>query len=90
MTWSMIAVVNTETGFIQLLLDKVAKACRPEQNWQILQQVSPTQSHQSNHATKKAVSTVRGLARTHLAVLKHKLPSSDVTTHSPMLPWILK
>ena len=35
-------------GVLQLLLDKVAKECRPEgQDWQILQQVSPTQSHQS-------------------------------------------
>ena len=37
-----------------------------------LRQVSPTQSHQSNGAAEKAVSTVRGLARTNLAVLKDK------------------
>ena len=31
-------------GVLQLLLDKVAKECRPEgQDWQILRQVSPTQ-----------------------------------------------
>ena len=58
---------------LQLLLDKVAKEYRPEgQDWQILRQVSPTQSHQSNGAAEKAVSTVRGLARTYLAVLKDK------------------
>ena len=50
-----------------MLLDKVAKECRPEgQDWQILRQVSPTQSHQSPGAAEKAVSTVRGLARTYL------------------------
>ena len=36
---------------------------------------------------RKHVSTVRGLARTYLAGLKDKIPSSDVTTHSPTLPW---
>ena len=67
------------------------KKCRPEgQDWQILRQVSPTQSHQSNGAAEKAVSAVRGLARTYLAVLKGKIPSSEVTTHSPMLPWTIR
>ena len=48
-------------GVLQLLLDKVAKECRPEgQDWQILRQVSPTQRHQSNGAAEKAVSTVFG------------------------------
>ena len=63
-------------GFLQLLLDKVAKERRPEgQDWQILRQVSPTQSHQSNGAAEKAVSTVRGLAGTYLAVIKHNKSS---------------
>ena len=76
---------------LQLLLDKVAKECRPEgQDWQILRQVSPTQSHQSNGAAEKAVSTVRGLDKTYLAVLKDKIPSFEVTTHSPMLPWKIR
>ena len=49
------------------------KKCRSEgQDWRILRQVSPTQSHQSNGA-EKAVSTVRGLARTYLAFLKDKI-----------------
>ena len=78
-------------GVLQLLLDKVAKECRPEgQDWQFLRQVSPTQSHQSNGAAEKAVSTVRGLARTFLAVLKDKIPSFEVTTHSQMLPWTIR
>ena len=78
-------------GVLQLLLDKVAKECRPEgQDWQILRQVSPTQSHQSNGAAEKAVSTVRGLARTYLAVLKDKIPFFEVTTYSPMLPWTIR
>ena len=78
-------------GVLQLLLDKVAKECRPEgQDWQILRQVSPTQSHQSNGAAEKAVSTVRGLTGTHLAVIKDKIPSFAVTTHSPMLPWTIR
>ena len=78
-------------GVLQLLLDKVAKECRPEgQDRQILRQVSPTQSHQSNGAAEKAVSTVRGLAETYLAVIKDKIPSFAVTTHSPMLPWTIR
>ena len=47
-TWCMNAFVYMETkqSALQLLLDKVAKECRPEgQDWQILRQVSPTQSH---------------------------------------------
>ena len=48
------------------------------------------QSHQSNGAAEKAVSTVRGLASTNLAVLKDKIPSFEVTTHSPMLPWAIR
>ena len=60
-------------GVLQLLLDKVAKECRPEgEDWHILRQVSPTQSHQINGAAEKAVSAVRGLAGTYLAVLKGK------------------
>ena len=78
-------------GVLQLLLDKVATECRPEgQDWQILRQVSPTQSHQSNGAAEKAVSTVRGLAETYLAVIKDKMTSFAVTTHSPMLPWTIR
>ena len=55
-------------GVLQLLVDKVAKDCRPEgQEWQILRQVSPTQSHQSsNGAAEEAVSTEGRLARTYL------------------------
>ena len=69
----------------------MAKECRPEgQDWQILRQVSPTQSHQSDGAAEKGVSTVRGLARTYLSVLKDKIPSFEVTTHSPMLPWTIR
>ena len=77
--------METKEGVLRLLLDKVAKECRSEgQHWQILRQVSPTQSHQSNGAAEKAVSTARGLARTYLAVIKDKIPS--FTRHSPMLP----
>ena len=69
----------------------MAKECRPEgQDWQILRRVSPTQSHQSNGAAEKAVSTVLGLAGTYLAVLKDKIPSFDMTTHSPMCPWTIR
>ena len=60
------------------------------QDRQILRQVSPTHSHQSDGAAEKAVSTVRGLARTYLAMIKDKIPSSAVTTHSPMLPWTIR
>ena len=75
-------------GVLQLLLGKVARDCCPEgQDWQILRQVSPTQSHQSNGAAEKAVFTVRGLTRTYLAVIKDKIPSFEVTTQSAILPW---
>ena len=60
------------------------------QDWQILRQVSPTQSHQSNDAAEKAVSTVRGLARTYLAVIKDKIASFDVKPFSPTLPWTIR
>ena len=74
-----------------MLLDKVQKnVVLRDKDWQILRQVSPTQSHQSNGAAEKAVSTVRGLARTYLAVLKDRIPSIEVTTHSPMLPWTIR
>ena len=43
-----------------------------------------------HRAAEKAVSTMRGLARTYVAVLKDKIPSSEVTTHSPMLPWTIR
>ena len=73
--------LHRDKGVLQLMLDKVAKECRQEgQDWQILRQVSPTQSHQSNDAAEKAVSTVRGLAGKYLAVLKDKTKSFDVTT----------
>ena len=58
-------------GVLHLLLDKVAKDSRPvEHGGQIIRQVSPTQSQQSNFSAEKAISTLRGLARTYLAVLK--------------------
>ena len=83
--------LHGDKGVLQLLLDKVAKECRPEgHDWHILRQVSSTQSHQSNGAAEKAVSTVRGLAGTYLAVLTDKIPPVEVTTHSPMLPWAIR
>ena len=42
------------------------------QGWQILRQVSPTQSHSNLGAAEKAISTVRGLAGTYLAVIQDK------------------
>ena len=52
----------------------MAKECRLEgQDWQRPRQVSLTQSHQQTiGAVEKAISTVRGLARTYVAVLKEK------------------
>ena len=50
-------------------------------DWQILRQVSPAQSHESNGAPEKAVSTASGLARTYLAVINDMIPSFAVTTH---------
>ena len=62
-------------GVLQLLLVKVAKECRLKNKTDILRQVSPTQSHQSNGAAEKAVSAVRGLARTYLTVIRDKIAS---------------
>ena len=42
------------------------------QGWQILRQLSPTQSHSNFGAAEKAISTVRGLAGTYLAVIQDK------------------
>ena len=92
-TWGMNAFVymGTEKEFYNCYWTKWQKACRPEgQDRQILRQASPTQSHQSNGAAEKIVSTVRGLARTFLAVVKDKIPSFAVTTHSPVLPWPIR
>ena len=47
----------------------------------------PPQSHQSTGAAEKDVSTVRGLARTHLTVLKDKSQFFEVTTHFPNAAW---
>ena len=75
----------------QLLLDEVAKECRPEgRSWQIKRQVSPTQSHKSSGVAEKAISSLRGLARTYLAVIKERIPSFDVKPDSPMLPWTIR
>ena len=69
-------VAGDNHGVFQWLLGKLAKECRPDerQDLKILRQVSPTQNHQSNGAAEKAVSTIRGLAR----------------TYSPMLPWTIR
>ena len=42
------------------------------------------------HRAEKAVSTVRGLAGTYMAVIKDKIPSFAETTQSPMLPWTIR
>ena len=39
---------------------------------------------------RKAVSTVRGLARKLLAVLIDNIPSCEVTIRSPILPWTIR
>ena len=77
-TWSTnVSVYGDKDGVLQLLLDKVVQQCCLEgEDWQILRRVSPTQSHQSKGAAKTAVSTVRSLARTFLAVIKDKIASS--------------
>ena len=52
------------------------------QDWKILRQVSPTQSHQSSGSRRRPVSTVRGLASTYLAVITNKISSDDVKPDS--------
>ena len=84
----MKAFVYTETGgVVQLLLDKVARECRPEgKDRQILRQVSLTQPSEQRSRGGKAVSTVRGLAGTFGSFSKTNISYFEVTTHSPMLP----
>ena len=84
-TWGMNAsfYMETKKEFCNCYWDKVAKECRPAgQDWQILRQVSPTQSHQSNGAAEKAVSKVRGLAGTYLAVMKTKSRRDNTLTNA--------
>ena len=73
-------------GVLQLLLDKMAKECRPKgQDWQILRQAPSAKSHQSNGAAENAVSTVLGLAGTsgssqrHIPVLRSDNTLSDAS-----------
>ena len=59
--WSTNACVYTEITkeFFICYRTEVANTCRLEgQDWQILQQVSPTQIHESSGAAEKAVSSV--------------------------------
>ena len=84
-TWCTNDSVYTETQkeFFSWCWTQLPTKCRPKgQDWQILRRVSPKQSHQS--------STVRGLVRTYLAVIKDRIASFDVTTHSPLLPWTIR
>ena len=76
-----------EEGVLQLLLDKVAKIMVLKDK---TGRFCATQSHQRNGAAEEAVSTVRGLSTTYLAVLKDKIPSFEETTHTPMLPWTIR
>ena len=66
-----------------MLLDKVAK------RWRTSTTMVTDKSHLSNGAAEKAISTVRGLARTYFAVLKDNIASFDVQPDSPMLPWTI-
>ena len=83
-------------GFLQLLLDKVARKCRLEgQDWQnsatSVTDTEPSEQWSSGGSRLHSASPlVRGLAGTYLAVLKHKIPSFEVTTHSSMLPWTIR
>ena len=52
--------------------------------------MSPTQSHQSSGAAEKAISTVRGLARTYLAVIIPTNPSLGLTPDTPILLWTIR
>ena len=77
-------------GVLQFLLGKEAKNVILKDKTGKFCGKCHRQSHQSNGGAEKAVSTVRGLARTYLAVIKDKIQSFEVTTHSPMLPWAIR
>ena len=69
-----------------MLLDKVAKECRPGQDWRILRQAI-----RAMELLRKPSPQFQDLlAGTYLAVLKDNIPSFEVTTHSPMLPWTIR
>ena len=70
-------IATGHSGKRMVLKDKTGRFCA-------------TQSHQRNGAAEEAVSTVRGLSTTYLAVLKDKIPSFEETTHTPMLPWTIR
>ena len=77
-TWSMNAFVNTETK-------EFFSCCRTK--WQDNVVKFYDECHR---AAEKTVSTGRGLGRTYLAVFKDKIPSFEVTTHLPILPWTIR
>ena len=81
-------VHGDKESVLQLPTGNVAKECRlEEQDWQILRQVSPTQSHQSNGDAENAISAMRGLAHTYQALINDIIESFDVKPAAPMMPW---
>ena len=80
MIWGTNALLYTETQ------EEFCSWYRTMLRNNVVRQVSPTQSHQSNGAAEKAISTVRGLARTYLAAIKDKIGTFDVKIDSPTLP----
>ena len=92
-TWCMNAfcIHGDKAGVLQLLLDRVTKEVRPEgQDGRFYDKCHRHRAIRAMEPRRKAVSTVRGLARKYLAVLKDHIPSFEVTIHSPMLAWTIR
>ena len=83
--WCTNASVHTETKkeFFSCYWTKLQNnAVLLGQDWKILRQVSPTQSHQSSGSRRRPVSTVRGLASHILDSQQNKISSVDVKPDS--------
>ena len=79
------AHTETKEGALQLLLDKVARECRPEGlDWQILRQVSPSHSGEGSlHSAWTRWNIIWQFSKTKSRLFK-------VTPHSPILPWTIR
>ena len=60
------------------------------QGWQILRQVSPTQSHSNLGAAEKAISTVRGTIDESGVMSKDEILSWMTAKYVPARPWTIR
>ena len=75
---------------LQLLLDKVAKECRPEGKDRQISTTSVTTQSTRATAPRRMSSPQCAVLLEHIWQSFKKIPSFDATTHSPMLPWTIR